>query len=166
LDAEASSHQKACADAWERGADQWLPARSVIASKAKQSRLGLRILRLSLDCFAVARNDGHPDSFILLTTPCGGYCDFVRETKYFACELKNFACETKTLRQRAYNSLKLLAHEIVGSAASWNIKRLAVVLFRAPFSLRRASCRSVFGAVRPDKNTMTQILIFWKKASR
>jgi hypothetical protein len=49
LDAEASLHQKARADAWERGADQWLPARSVIASKAKQSRLGLRILRLPHD---------------------------------------------------------------------------------------------------------------------
>jgi hypothetical protein len=69
LDAEASAHQKARADAWERGADQWLPARSVIASKAKQSRLGLRILRLSLDCFAVARNDDHP-RFLY---PSGGY---------------------------------------------------------------------------------------------
>jgi hypothetical protein len=143
LDAEASSHQKARADAWERGADQWLPAQSVIVSKAKQSRLELRICGLSLDCFAVARNDDHPDSFI----PAAGITirtrneSFACETKYFACELKNFACETKTLRQRPCNSLKLLAREIVDSAVPWNIKRLAVVLFRAPFSLGRPSCR-------------------------
>jgi hypothetical protein len=50
-------------------------ARSVIASKAKQSILGLPILRLGLNCFAVARNDDLPDSFILLTTPSGGLCN-------------------------------------------------------------------------------------------
>jgi hypothetical protein len=91
LDAEASSHQKACADAWERGADQWLPARSVIASKAKQSRLGLRILRLSLDCFAVARNDDHPDSFILLTIPSGGYCNSYAKRNISLAKGKRFA---------------------------------------------------------------------------
>jgi hypothetical protein len=35
----------------------------------------LRIMRLSLNCFAVARNDDLPDSFILLTTPSGGLCN-------------------------------------------------------------------------------------------
>jgi len=142
-------------------------APSVIASKAKQSILGLPILRLGLNCFAVARNDDLPDSFILLTTPSGGLCNSYAKRIFplSARRSENFACETKTLRRRAFNSLKLLAREIVDSPVPWNIKRLAVVLFRAPLH-RRASCRSVFGAVRPDKNTMTQILIFWKKTSR
>ncbi len=117
-------------------------ARSVIASKAKQSRLGLRILRLGLDCFAVARNDDHPDSFILLTTPSGRNCNSYAKRNisvFRPRRSENFVCETKTLRRRAGNYLKLLAREIVNSAVPWNIKRLAVVLFRAPY--RRAWCR-------------------------
>ena len=120
----------------------------------------------SLDCFAVARNDDLPDSFILLTNPSGGYCNSYAkrifpfsapdEAKISLAKRKfrlriKISFAKKTLRRRACNSLKSLAREIVYSAVPWNIKRLAVVLFRAPL-YRRAWCRSVFGAVRPTKH--------------
>jgi hypothetical protein len=48
----------------------------------------------------------------------GRFAGETKRSENFACELKNFACETKTLRRRAFNSLKLLANEIVDSAVS------------------------------------------------
>src|SRR5271170_1596084 len=92
----------------------------------------------------------------MTTSPIPLFCckrseNFACETKNFACELKYFACETKTFRRCACNSLKLLPCEIVDFAVSRNQEVGGRFLSRS-FSLGRPSCRSIFGAARPEKH--------------